>query len=183
MLPARSGETPRSNRVSEAGGSARCARPPAAQFAFAVRHWANTLAPPVDTCSMPKHPFRLEAPFTKESSFATLEFKSGILSVTLTGPSVTEREATIISRELNEAFECLGNRIRVLVLMMGGVQMLSSMGLGMCIDARKNAKRLGAATVIYCLQPQIAELFRVMKVDRLYRMAGNEEELTRALAA
>ncbi len=103
--------------------------------------------------------------------------------VKLTGPSITEREATLISRELHDAFAFLGKRLRVVVLSMSNVHMLSSMGLGMCIDARNTARRLGATTVIYGLSPKLADLFRMMKVDRLYRMVQSEADLSRALAA
>jgi anti-anti-sigma factor len=118
-----------------------------------------------------------------ESSFLKLAYAGGVLVARLAGPSIGQREATIISRELSTALDAVGDRLRTLVLDMRNVQMMASMGLGMCIDARNRAGRSGAATVVYGLCPELAQLFRVMKVDRLYRIARDEAELSRMLAA
>lgn len=121
--------------------------------------------------------------FTTDSSFVKLACAGGVLVARLAGPSIGQREATIISRELSTALDTAGDRLRALVLDMRNVQMMASMGLGMCIDARNRASRGGAMTVVYGLCPELAQLFRVMKVDRLYRIARNEAELSRVLAA
>jgi anti-anti-sigma factor len=121
--------------------------------------------------------------FTAESPFIKLVYAGGVLVARLAGPSIGTREASIISRELSTAVDTAGDGLRTLVLDMRGVQMMASMGLGMCIDARNRARRSGATTVVYGLCPELAQLFRMMKVDRLYRIARNESELSRALAA
>jgi anti-anti-sigma factor len=121
--------------------------------------------------------------FTAESQFLKLAYGDGVLVARLAGPSIGTREASIISRELNRALDTAGGGLRALVLDMRGVQMMASMGLGMCIDARNRAGRGGASTVVYGLCPELGQLFRMMKVDRLYRIAHNEAELSRALAA
>lgn len=123
------------------------------------------------------------ASFTTQSSFVKLAYAGGVLAARLAGPSIGEREATILTRELTAALATAGDRLRVLVLDMRNVRMMASMGLGMCIDARNRANRIGATTVVYGLCPELAQLFRVMKVDRLYRIARNEAELSRMLAA
>ncbi|MDY7109283.1 MAG: STAS domain-containing protein [Planctomycetota bacterium] len=121
--------------------------------------------------------------FTSESSFVRIAYAGGVLVARLVGPSIGTREATIISRELRGALDTAGDGLRTLVLDMRGVQMMASMGLGMCIDARNRASRSGARTIVYGLCPELGQLFRMMKVDRLYRIARNEAELSRALAA
>jgi anti-anti-sigma factor len=132
---------------------------------------------------MPTNHTPANGSFTSESSFVRIAYAGGVLVARLVGPSIGTREATIISRELNRALGTAGDGLRTLVLDMRGVQMMASMGLGMCIDARNRAGRSGAPTVVYGLCPELAELFRVMKVDRLYTIARNEAELSRALAA
>ena len=132
---------------------------------------------------MAHHGTWLDSSFTWSSSFVAVSYKAGVLTAQLTGPSVAEREATVISTEITRALTEIGSRLRVLVLDLREVQIMSSMGLGMCIDARNSAWQLGAETVIYGLCPQLAELFRMMKVNRLYRIARSEAELIAALAA
>ena len=132
---------------------------------------------------MPTHRFRLDTPLTRESAFAALSFKGGVLTIRFAGPRVAEREAAIVSRETNDALETLGRRLRVLVLDLSDVQMMTSVGLGLCIDIRNSAKRLKAATILYGLCPQLEELLGMLKVDRLYKIAATEAELSKLLAA
>ena len=132
---------------------------------------------------MLKPGLRAESSFPTRSSFASLEFERGVLTAHLVGPTAAEREAMILSREINEAFEALGRGIRSFVLDLSNVRTMSSMALGMCIDARQRARTLGARTIVFGLCPQLEELFHMTKVDRLYKIARDEAELNRALAA
>ena len=137
----------------------------------------------VDSASMATNPFHANATLTRQTSFARIVLEEGILKVHLTGPHLGEREATVLSRELNDALEAVGRHFRILLLDLSDVQMMTSVGLGLCIDARNHAQREGAPTVLYGLSSQLRDLFRMMKVDRLYRMVHSEAELSRALAA
>jgi len=119
----------------------------------------------------------------KPSSFARLEYRGGVLTTQPAGPQIAEREATIISRKLNKAFAATGKRMKAFLLDLTNVQTVSGMGLGMCIDAHKRARDLGARTIVIGLSPQLEELFRVMKVDRMYKIARTKSELSGLLAA
>ncbi len=128
---------------------------------------------------MDSHSLRKSEPIIRETSFLQLKFQRGILTATPTGPSVAEREATIISGELRDAMGALQQTIRIFVLDLSSVQMMSSMGLGMCIETRNALKRHKVKAVLYGLNPQLIDLFRLMKIERLFAIASTREELDR----
>jgi anti-anti-sigma factor len=126
---------------------------------------------------------RSDEPFKRSSTFLRLQYDCGVLVALVRGPRVGEREAMIVSSELNAAFARVQRRLRVLVLDLSEVAHLSSMGLGMCIDARHRAAEHRAVTVLYGASRELRDLLRTVKVERLYRVANTEEELRRAIAA
>jgi len=112
-----------------------------------------------------------------------IEFRNGVLTVRFVGPSLGQREAPIASGELTEALQRHRSRITKLVLDLSHVQTMASLGLGLCIDARNTAISHGAEVVAYGLNEQLRELFRMMKLHRLFTMANSRAELNQALAA
>ena len=103
------------------------------------------------------------------------------LTVRLVGPSVGEREAAIIANQIQQAMAAAGHALRSLVLDFTDVQVISSMGLGMCIDVRHQARQRQADSIVYGLSTQLRELFEMMKVDRLFRLVGDPAELDQAM--
>jgi anti-anti-sigma factor len=77
----------------------------------------------------------------------------------------------------------LGRRLRTLVIDLSDVQAMASFGLGVCIELRNGANTVGARTIMFGLNPEMAAMFRLMKVERLYTMVQSTDELARALAA
>jgi anti-anti-sigma factor len=132
---------------------------------------------------MPTRGVRSEHRFARASTFASYELDAGTLTVRLHGPSVTEREAMIISQELEEVLDALDGRLRAFVLDLHQVQRMTSMGLGLCSDAHERAKALGSRSIVTGLSPELAAFFRMTRVDRLYKIARSDDELTRLLAA
>lgn len=116
-----------------------------------------------------------------ESQFVAIHVKSGVLMVRPSGPSLAEREATIISADVRPVLAACGKSLRALVLDLSDVQMMSSFGLGMCIDLRNAANRSKALTIVYGLSQQLQDLFKMMKVERLYTIAQTPADLERAL--
>lgn len=115
------------------------------------------------------------------SQFVVTDLKDGVLRARLLGPHIGEREAQIIARELNTAIAEAGRRIKAVVMDMKAVRAMSSLGLGMCIDVRNTAHANGARTIMMGLNRELYELFRMMKVDRLYTIAHDREELKKLL--
>ena len=118
------------------------------------------------------------------SLFANMTFKGGTLQIQPSGPNLGEREAMIISREANAAFREHASSLRRFVLDLSSVQQMSSFGLGVCIELRNlAADTAGAPTIAYGLSSTLMDLFRMMRVDRLYTFASSADELEKALAA
>ena len=118
-----------------------------------------------------------------DSTFALLTHRNGVLTVRFKGPGVSEREATVLSSEISNAIRGCNRRLRVLVLDLHAIESMSSIGFGMCIQLRNQANDLRARSVLYGVNPQLASLFRMLKLDRLYTMVHDEHELDRLLAA
>ena len=57
-----------------------------------------------------------------------------------------------------------------MVLDVSSVHMMQSVGLGMCIDIRNTADAFGIKTTLVGLRGRLAELFRMLKIDRLFAM-------------
>lgn len=111
--------------------------------------------------------------------FATIRFESGVLTIRPAGPVIGQREAQVIGEQVTAALEEAGRDLRVLVFDLRDVQMMSSMALGVCIDARNHARGVGARPVIYGVNEQLAELFKMLKLSRLFTVARNDKHLRR----
>src|SRR5262245_14698374 len=116
----------------------------------------------------------------KRSAFVNVSLRAGVLTVIPTGPKLGEREAPIVSAEALQALQGTGGRVRAVVLDVSDVQMMTSFGLGMCIDLRNAAKAISARTIVYGLSDELHMLFKLMKVDRLYTIVRNAADLERA---
>lgn len=116
------------------------------------------------------------------SSHVAIERFSRVVRAAISGPRLGERESQIVTREIHAAIDVAGWRMKHLVLDLTDVRTMSSLGLGMCIDVRNAAGKRGAETIVIGLGKELADLFRLMKVDRLYVFVSSEEELQQRLA-
>ena len=92
-------------------------------------------------------------------------------------PSIGEREAAIIANDIIPALEDRPVKAKWFVLDLSAVSVLSSMGLGMCVNLRDEARKRGMKTVLYGLNGHLRELFRMMKVERLYKIVHSKDDL------
>jgi chromosome segregation and condensation protein ScpB len=51
-----------------------------------------------------------------------------------------------------------------------------------CIGLRNKAVSAGAKPILYGTSPELLKLFAMMKIDQMYKLAGNQTELNRLLA-
>ncbi|MCL4209335.1 MAG: STAS domain-containing protein [Phycisphaerales bacterium] len=114
--------------------------------------------------------------------YVATELKRGMLLVRPVGPSIGQREAPIILEEVREIMRRAGREARMLVIDLSDVSFVSSMGLGMCIDLRNQATQQGARSVLLGLRPDVAQLFRMMRLERLYTIVKSADELERLAA-
>lgn len=123
-----------------------------------------------------------DAPATSSSTIVEVRFRSGILLVKPTGPVIGQRESRIIAGQVDEGFKRAGTGLRGLVFDLSDIHMMCSMGLGVCLDARGRAASMKARCLVYGISEQLGELFRTLKLTRLFIVVQSPEELRKALA-
>lgn len=120
-------------------------------------------------------------PHASRSTFYSASTSGGVLTIKPAGPSLTEREAIVISCDVKPIMDRCAGSMRALVLDLSQVRIMSSFGLGMCIELRNAARAVNANTIVFGLSDELTELFKMLKVDRLYTMARNVKELAKAI--
>lgn len=116
-----------------------------------------------------------------QSVFASTTFKDGVLAVKLAGPSIGQREVPIISDQVVTAIMQFAGGIRWIVLDMSDVTFINSMGLGMCIDFRNRIAKSGGKAALLGMEPQLLELFKMVKVDRLFTILKDHDAAAKAV--
>ncbi len=101
----------------------------------------------------------------------------GVITARICNPNVEEHEASIILDRLRSAMEQTGSDLQVVVLDFGNVAFINSSGLAACIEIRNDAAAHDARTILYRPKDDISNLFRMVKVDRLYAFANDAQEL------
>ena len=79
-------------------------------------------------------------------------------------PTVGEREASIIQDDILGLVDQTPGRI---ALDMTGVQVISSVGLGMLITVSKRCKASGGRLAIFGLRHELLDLIKLTKLDRI----------------
>lgn len=115
--------------------------------------------------------------------FARISEDRGILTVRLVGPSIGQREVPIITDLVGPAIDQCGTSLRFMVLDMSQITFINSMGLGMCIDFRNRTNKAGGKSVLLGMNQQLVDLFKMVKVDRLYTIVKDAGELAKITAS
>ena len=110
----------------------------------------------------------------RRSLFVDVSFSNGILTASLAGPRIGEREATVVANAVNAQLKEYGSGVTSLVLEFSDVQFISSLGLGMCIDVRNTAEQVNASTSIVGLTSHLKDLFEMMRLDRLFNIESSK---------
>lgn len=93
-------------------------------------------------------------------------------------PSIGQREAPIISGEISEAISGTPMpRGGALVLDLSNVVMVTSIGLGMCIDIRRQAEASRLKPYLFGTNRQLLDILRMMKIDRQFTVVHGKDEL------
>lgn len=113
-----------------------------------------------------------------QSLFANVSAKNGILTVGLIGPSIGQREVPIITEMVGPAIQQT-SPLRFVVFNMSPITFVNSMGLGMFIELRNRAHKVGAKVALLGMNEQLTGLFKMVKVDRLFAIVKDEAELAK----
>lgn len=122
--------------------------------------------------------------FDRTTAFTHLRTVRGHLIARIIPAQVGQREVSIVADEIGAAISELAQdaKGRCMVLDMSDVRMMSSMGLGMCVDLKNRADHARMRPVLFGASATILELLRLMRVDRLYTVVPDAPSLERLLA-
>ncbi len=116
------------------------------------------------------------------SEYVDVTTDGGVITARICQPNVEEREASIILDRLRAAMEQTGSDLQAVVLDFGEVTFINSSGLAACIEVRNGAAAQGARTILYRPREDVSNLFRMVKVDRLYAFAHDAQELQKLVS-
>ncbi len=111
------------------------------------------------------------------SEYVDVTTDGGVITARICQPNVEEHEASIILDRLRAAMKQTGSDLQAVVLDFGEVTFINSSGLAACIEVRNGAAAQGARTILYRPREDVRNLFRMVKVDRLYAFAQDAKEL------
>ena len=113
------------------------------------------------------------------AQYVSISWKPSGMVARVIAPSIGQREAPIVETEILDALNEASKSIKWLVIDLSAVSVLSSMGLGMCVELRRYAKERKMRTALFGLNGHLMDLFRMMKVDRLYKNLHSKDDLTK----
>lgn len=97
--------------------------------------------------------------------------KGGALIVRPMGARLGESEAGIICPSVKQLIDGMGSSFQHLVIDLSQTKVMSSYGLGLCIELRNHAKSRHGVAVLFGMCMEIRELFRIMKLEQLFTVA------------
>ncbi len=116
------------------------------------------------------------------TDYVTVSNDGGVVTARIVASNVEEREATGILNAVKGAMGEAGERLRFVVLDFGEVEFINSSGLAACIELRNGADAQGAHTIVYRPKDDVNQVFRMVRVDRLYTFAHTAEELEKLVS-
>ncbi len=117
-----------------------------------------------------------------KTQFVTISGNNGVVFVTPAGPTIGERESNIIRDDVSHALEPLTGAISHLVLDMSMIDFMSSVGIGMCVDLRNLAASRGADAIVTGANRAMQELFKLVQLDRKFKVAADDSAVQKILA-
>lgn len=97
-------------------------------------------------------------------------------------PSVGQAEAPHIRERVAQELARAGQG-KVFVLDLSQVSLLSSMGLGVCVDLRTLAEKKGLRPVLFGMNRHLEDLFKLMRIERLFQVVHGQHALDQMLGS
>lgn len=117
-----------------------------------------------------------------EEQFVEFTHPHGHLVARIMVPSVGQAEAPVV-REQIAAHMARTPAGYCFVLDVSQVSLLSSLGLGVCVDLQNLAKKSGLRPILFGMNRHLEDLFALMRIDRLFQVARTSQELDQLLAS
>lgn len=120
-----------------------------------------------------------EAPTIKKTHYVEMIWDGTVLIVRPVGPNIGQREAPIMSGDIDPQMKSLGKDMKFMVLDLSGVQFMSSLGIGTCINCRNGAAALGAMPILFGANKDLRAMLAMMKIEKLFAIAESREALNK----
>ncbi|MSR44745.1 MAG: anti-sigma factor antagonist [Phycisphaerales bacterium] len=118
-------------------------------------------------------------PTVKKTAQVEMTWDGSVLIVRPHGPNIGQREAPIMSGDIDPHMKALGRAVKFMVLDLSAVQFMSSMGIGTCINCRNGAAALGAKAILYGANKDLRALLAMMRIEKLFAVADSREALNK----
>lgn len=115
-------------------------------------------------------------PRSEDQQYVECTHRHGHLVARVIVPSVGQAEAPMVRERIVEQLDRLPKG-GIFVLDMSQVSLLSSMGLGVCVDLRNLAEKRGVRPVLFGMNRHLEDLFRLMRIDHLFKQIRTSQEL------
>jgi len=96
-------------------------------------------------------------------------------------PNIGQRESKIIAMSMQDQLGSIKPGHKYLVIDMGKVNFMNSMGIGMLIDARSRAAGLKMKTVLSNVGDEMHKLLKMVRLDKVFSLCQNDKQLKKAL--
>lgn len=113
---------------------------------------------------------------------ALFERDGTTLIVRVCGPTLGQHEAPELASLVGNALERFASTTSRVILDLTAVAAISSMGLGTCLDLRRQGESFGCETILIGLSSHLRNVIRTMRLDRLFTIAAPEDLLSRQYA-
>ena len=117
-------------------------------------------------------------PMSTDSLHTRADHTEGLALVCITCESITEREARIVTDEVLGHASAANHRV---ALDMEPVHMLASAGIGAVISIHKECAGAGGRMVVFNLNPQLLEVLKLTRLDKLFTIAKSRDAAFKAL--
>ncbi len=112
-----------------------------------------------------------------EQLFAELSLERGVLTAHLVGPSIGQREGEVIAGMIQEKLQGT-EPVGFVVVDFSQVSFINSAGLGSCVVVHNESKARGATVVLYAMQANIRDIFKMTRLDKIFKTADDPKRLT-----
>ncbi len=116
-----------------------------------------------------------------EQLFADLSLERGVLTARLVGPSIGEREGEVIAGMIQKKLQGT-EPVAYVVVDFSQVSYINSAGLGSCVVVHNESKARGATVVLYAMQANIRDIFKMTRLDKVFKVADDAQRLTKILS-
>jgi len=118
---------------------------------------------------------------TGEILFVDYSNDGDALVARLEVPNIGQRESKIIAMSMQDQLGSVKPGHKYLVIDMGKVNFMNSMGIGMLIDARSRAAGLKMKTVLSNVGDEMHKLLKMVRLDKVFSLCQNDKQLKKAM--